>query len=110
KPARISKKLSLKRLLNKTRPPNGDVESLMAHEADWLANVVRAKAPERPIWERAIQKAERRFKELTPQKLPIEIWRDNQRRLAKISTLPSRPIYRRAALSLERQSKPTRAT
>ena len=110
KPARISKKLSLKRLLNKTRPPNGDVEPILAHQADWLASVVWAKALERPIWERAIQKAERRFNELTPQKRPIEIWRDNQRRLAKISTPPSRPMYLRAALSLERQGKSTRST
>ena len=110
KPARISKKLSLKRLLNKTRPPNGDVEPILAHQADWLASVVWAKALERPIWERAIQKAERRFNELTPQKRPIEIWRDNQRRLAKISTPPFRPMYLRAALSLERQGKSTRST
>lgn len=110
KSARISKKLGLKRLLSKTKPPKGEVEFLMTHQADWLASVVRAKAPERPIWELAIQKAQRRFKELTPQKRPIEIWRDNQRRLAEISNSPSRPMYRRVALSIEQQGKPTRST
>jgi hypothetical protein len=98
----ISRKLGLKKVLSKTRPRKEKAEFLMAFQAEWLANLVWAKAPERPIWDSAIQKAERRYKELSPQRRPIEIWQDNQRRLLEISTPPFRRPDQ-GARSLERQ-------
>lgn len=106
---RVSKKLGLKKLLNKIKPSRGKEEFVMAHQAEWLANVVWAKAPERPIWESAIQKAEQRVNELTPKKSPSQLFQERMRRLAEISASTFRPPYK-GARSLERQGRPTQSS
>ena len=108
---RVSKKLGMKGLLRKTKPRKDNDEALIAYEAKWLARLVLAKAPERPIWENAIEKAERRVRELTPQKRPSEMWWDGVwrgiRRSEELAAPCVRPVYKGGARSImERQGRP----
>jgi hypothetical protein len=80
----------------------------MGYQAEWLANIVWALAPERSIWERSLNKAQHRIIELKPkEKTPSEVYEDRMQRLAELSASPpARKIYHGAANHLKRQDKP----
>lgn len=89
-------------LFNKNRPTQG--KDAPGHQAEWLANVVWAIAPEQPIWDSAFDKAEHRVSELTPKrKTPSEMYKDRIRRLVEISASPARRPRDPGAWSLGRQ-------
>ena len=60
----VAKKLGTKILFEKTRPVQIPDEFFEAHRAKWLATVIWTRAREAPIWERALEKAKRRAREL----------------------------------------------
>jgi hypothetical protein len=103
-----SKRRGVKRLFNRTRPSQGKDAFWTGYQAEWLANIVWAIAPERPIWESALKKAELRISELTPKrKKPIEVYEDRMKHLAELSASPPpRKIYYGAKHHVERQGKP----
>ena len=106
---KVSTKKGERRLFNKTRPPIKRGTKSGWHQEEWLANIVWAMAPERPIWDRALKKAHNRIKELEPKKAPIDAYWDWQARLAGLSNIPPRPIYP-GARSMERQGKSASTT
>jgi hypothetical protein len=106
---RVSTKKGERRLFNKTRPPLKRGTKPGWHQEEWLANIVWAMAPERPIWDRALKKANGRIKELEPKKAPIDAYWDRQVRLAGLSNIPPRPIFQ-GARSMQRQGKPASTT
>jgi hypothetical protein len=63
-PIKLTKQLNLRERFLRTMPRVQPELLYMAHLAKWLAVLLRAEAPERPIWERAIEKAGKRSKEL----------------------------------------------
>lgn len=64
RPMKLSKQLNLRQRFQRTRPRFQQDLSYMAYLAKWLAALLRAEAPERPIWERAIEKSGKRSREL----------------------------------------------
>lgn len=104
---KVSKRKGVGGLFNKTRPPNMEDAVWMPHHAEWLANIVWTIAPERPIWESALEKAERRIGELKPKKTPTEMIQDRIRHLQWVSTSTFRPMYYGARNHMKRQGKPT---
>ena len=104
--ARSLKNLGLKALLRQTRPIKEKDVLFLADYGKWLANILSARFPGRPIWERAMQKADRRIKELVQvkTKTPLELFRDKQQRLDWISAGPA-PRKRGSAYQLQRQGK-----
>jgi hypothetical protein len=110
---RVSTKKGEKRLFNKTRPPLKRGTESGWHQGEWLANIVWTMAPERPIWDRALKKAERRLRELRPKVTPLEAYDEailNRRaRLIELTNLPARPMYH-GARTMQRQGKPTSTT
>jgi hypothetical protein len=100
----VSRKNGVKELFNRTRPAHEKDAFWISYQAAWLANVVRAIAPERPIWESALDKAENRVSELTPKRNPpIEIYQDPILRWATLSASPARRAPYTGAWSLGRQ-------
>lgn len=62
---KLLKKHNFKKRLRLTRPPvTSDIP--LVHPIEWLAILILAEVPERPIWEAAIVKAAKRAKELKP--------------------------------------------
>ena len=106
---KVSSKKGEKRLFNKTRPPLKRSSKLGWHQGEWLANIVWAIAPERPIWDSALKKAKHRIKELDPKKTPLEAYYEanlnRQARLMELINLPARQMYH-GAISMQRQGKP----
>ena len=88
-----SKNLGWKALIRETRPFKEKDAFWLAHYGEWLANILTARFPERPIWERGLQKAEDRKKELLPVRTPIQAYHDRLDRLAEISKGPARRTY-----------------
>lgn len=107
---KVSKTKAKHGLFSKTRPPKRKDAFWFAYQADWLANVVWAKAPELPIWERAIKKAEQRIGELKPApKKPLELWLDRKRQsITAEQSIPWRPMWKGAGV-MPRQGKPAPA-
>jgi hypothetical protein len=107
---RVSNKKREKRLFNKTRPPLKRGANSGWHQGEWLANIVWTIAPERPIWDSALKKAERRIKELEPKRTPLEAYNEanlnRQARLIELTNLPARPMCHGARL-MQRQGRPT---
>lgn len=95
------------RIFYRTRPPEAEETVWMSYLTEWLANVVWAMAPERQIWENALEKARSRVGELTPKPdPPIVIMLNTQQRRAELYVSSARPRYKGAS-SLQRQGKPT---
>ena len=90
---RFSKRLSTRELSKRTRPTEGEGEFWMEYQARWLARVISAKTPERPIWKRALQKTTRRANELEPRKTPRQRYDEKVKHLAWISQGPERRKY-----------------
>jgi hypothetical protein len=70
----------------------------MDYQAEWLANIVWAKAKERPVWENALEKAKRRDGELDvkAKRTPIQIFRETRDRRQQLGAAPVRRKYRAA--------------
>jgi hypothetical protein len=69
---KVRKSLPLKRRFKLTRPHPDNEEVTTAHLARWLALFLKSEVPERPIQDRAIDKAQARRKELkAPDVRPI---------------------------------------
>ena len=98
----VSKKLELPSLFRKTRPHATNGIPAHVHQREWLANILWAIAPESPIREIALRKAEHRASELTSTRTPSEMYQDRVRRLAELSASPVRPADK-GAWSLKRQ-------
>lgn len=80
----------------------------MDYQAEWLANIVLAKAPEPPIWERSLTKAQKRAAELNVEDMrtPLEAYDDNEARLAEIRFGPNnRLVYPGGASRMLRQGR-----
>jgi hypothetical protein len=108
RPVRVSQKLELKARFRKMRPIEAEDTFWINYQGEWLANVVWASAPERPIRERALQKAASRAGELIPKRTPSELYQDRKRRLAEIFASPARrKVVGNGARSLERQGRST---
>jgi hypothetical protein len=89
----VSKKLGMKGLLKKTKPPLDEDVELMGYQAMWLARAILATAPEKPIWENAIEKAEKRIGELTPpRERPFASWGQ----IKYLDPQPPRPFFKGA--------------
>lgn len=56
-PIKLTKRLTLKQCFARTRPPYEVGDLWMGYQAKWLANLLLAEAAEKPIRERAIEKA-----------------------------------------------------
>jgi hypothetical protein len=78
---KVSKRLELKAQFGKMRPKKDEDIEWMAHQAKWIANILWAIAPEGPIFDSALRKAESRAQELKPKRTPIEMYRERQMRL-----------------------------
>lgn len=112
-PMKLPKTRNLRQRFQRTRPSADPDLNYMAHLAQWLAVFLRAEAPERPIWECAIDKAGKRSKELRvrltiAQHLQIR----QERELLKILGPPPRRHYVNEARRLPRQGSqaPNEAT
>jgi hypothetical protein len=90
---RLSKKLSPKQRFERTRPQPQADEFWMEHWARWLAILIWSEAREEPIWDRAIEKARRRAKELRIKMTPMERYEERLIMLAKKSASPPRRKY-----------------
>lgn len=110
---KVSNKKGEKRLFDKTRPPLKRGSKSERHQGEWLANIVWAIAPERPIWDSALKKAASRLKELRPKQTPLEAYNEvklnQQARVIELTHLPARPMYH-GARTMQRQGKPTSTT
>jgi hypothetical protein len=106
---RVSQKLGLKGLWRRTKPGHEKEEIWLSWQAKWLAEAVWAKAPERPIWESAIEKAKRRVGELTVEKRRYESLQDRLRKQEDVLSSTFRRPYK-GARSLERQGRPTQSS
>lgn len=93
RPLKIPKRLDLRRRFLKSRPQVQEGVHYMAYQAYWLATLLRAEAPERPIWEGAIDKAEKRSKELRVKLTIRQQLEVRQRELELLPGPPPRPRY-----------------
>ena len=90
-PIKLTKRLTLKQCFARTRPPYEDGDLWMGYQAKWLANLLLAEAAEKPIRERAIEKAGERAKELRIRMTPMQLYAQRIARLAHIAApLPRR--------------------
>jgi hypothetical protein len=80
-----------------TRPLEEIGEEWMSHRARWLAILMLAEVAERPIRERALEKAGRRGKELRIQTTPLQLFQEKRRWLADLGNVPRRKVYEPAA-------------
>jgi hypothetical protein len=87
---RVSKRRSPKARLNAIRPAPRPDELWIEHRAEWLANLIWTIAPERPIWQRALQKVRKRSKELERKKSPFEASTDEVVRKLLLGLEPPR--------------------
>jgi hypothetical protein len=96
-------------LFEQTQPP-ATANSWTEYQSEWLANIVLAKAPEHPIWERAVEKAIRRAGELKVEdkRTPSQVYLDRQKHEVEMKACPSpRRYFPGGAFSMPRQgSKP----
>ena len=104
---KLPKRLGLKERFLRTRPQvKGDLFYL-TYRAEWLATLLVSEVAETKIRERAIEKAEKRSKELRIMKPGMELWKERGQRYAEISArLPRRPVYLGGArLHMKRQGQ-----
>src|SRR5581483_3664979 len=83
----IRKSAGFPTLLRQTEPEREPDEFEFEHQLKWLANLVWAYATERPIWEAALDKANRRSSEL--RRSHREEVQARARRLATLGDSPS---------------------
>jgi hypothetical protein len=107
-PLKLPKRLDLRQRFQRTRPPVQEDLLYMAHLANWLAVLLRAEAPERPIWERAIEKAGKRSGELHVRLTISEHFRARRERELKLWELllegpPPRKRYPKGARTMAKQ-------
>lgn len=107
---RATKSMEIGELFRQARPPEDDDEDVfwMGYQSEWLANVILAKAPLRPIWESALKKAQKRAAELkvVDTRAPLEAYADNEARLVELRFgLNNRPIYPGGASRMLRQGR-----
>jgi hypothetical protein len=105
---RATKSMGIDELFRQTRPPEDEDVFWMDHQSEWLANVILAKAPIRPIWESALMKAQKRAAELNVEdtRTPLEAYTDNEARLVEVRFgLKNRPIYPGGASRMLRQGR-----
>jgi hypothetical protein len=107
RPVRIPVDMDLKEIFRLARPDVEEADSRMEHRGKWMAKVVWAKAPEHPIWKRALGKAVDRAGELTPPRSQADRDRDRKERLPTIADLPVRLNRDVGASALGGQGKPT---
>ena len=104
KPKRISKKLDLRAQLKAAKPRRAASDNPLEQRAEWLAHFIRARFPERAIWERAMAKALKREKELAPGHSLAETLRSRSWEPTFIQ-IPARPITRPAREVMKRQGR-----
>lgn len=90
---RLSRMLTPKQRFQRTRPQPDPDQFWMVQQARWLATLIWSEAREEPIWDRALEKAERRRSELRVKMTPLERWVKTRERLADITAGPSRRRY-----------------
>jgi hypothetical protein len=106
-PVRVPEEMDLEEIFRLARPDVEEGAPRMKHRGKWIANVVWAKAPERPIWKRALGKAVDRAGELTPPRSQVDRDRDRKERLPTIADLPVRQNRDVGARALGREGRPT---
>lgn len=107
-PMKLPKRLELRQRFRRTRPQLQQDTLFMAYLAKWLAVLLRAEAPERPIWERAIEKAGKRSRELHVRlTIPQQFQVRRQRALDISEGPPPRRRYSGEAWRLGKQGSPT---
>ena len=93
-PKRRTKRKGLAGLFARLRPGDDSHVHYLELEAEWLANVIRAIAPQRFIWEQAFRKAQRRLTDLEIKKRkmrsPMQVWREREERTREIQIAPTR--------------------
>ena len=90
RPPTLPKLLTVKHRFLLARPPYAEDIALIANMARWLAILVLADAPERDIWERAIDKARKRAPELRVKLTLEEHFQVARERKRKIEMGPPR--------------------
>jgi hypothetical protein len=90
---RIPSRLGTVALFEVLCPEEKTEEFWVDHRARWLAIIIYSKTPERPIWERSLEKAAARAFELNQPKTPEEVYEDGLVRRLLIDLLPSRRSY-----------------
>jgi hypothetical protein len=79
-PVVLVKRLDVAGLFKQFRPAeNGDTAKL-EHQAEWLANIVRATAPEPQIWRSTLAKVRLRADEIEPKKSLVELYHEGRKR------------------------------
>jgi hypothetical protein len=107
RPEKFAKRTSLKQRIAKTRPLFRQDVIFMPYMAEWLATLLLAEMPLRPIWERAIEKAGKRSKELRIKRTARQLYEERRQWLQQISaTPPPRKVYSGgAARHMQRQGQ-----
>jgi hypothetical protein len=102
---KATKRLGIAGLFEQAQPPANADTFWMDYQAEWLANIVLAKAPEHPIWEDALEKAKRRACELKAkdERTPSQAYKDRLRHIAEIEAGPAPRPYRKGASSMRKQ-------
>jgi hypothetical protein len=92
---KATKRLGASGLVRKARPGKAGERFWMDYQAEWLTNIVWAKATERPVWENALEKAERRAGELDvkAKRTLIQILRETYVRRQALGATPVRRKY-----------------
>jgi len=90
---RIPKRLGITALFKATCPEVVADQFWMEHQAEWLANIIWIRSPERPIWERAIQKAKALAKTSEPDKSIADLYAERELRLSLRHLSPARRRY-----------------
>lgn len=102
----IPKKISIREVFQMSCPQEHEGEFWLIHRGRWIAKIVWAYAPERVIWQRALQKVYKRADELDPPAHPLKNFWKHQLRIKTIGETPPRPHYPGGARSMKRQGKP----
>ncbi len=87
---RVSKKLNPKQRFERTRPQPQADEFWMEYQARWLAALVWSEAKEEPIWDRALEKAVNRGKDLRIKMTPMERYQERLKLNSEKSGSPPR--------------------
>jgi hypothetical protein len=88
---KVKRSLPLKQRFRLTRPVPENDEAINAHGARWLALYLKSEAPERPIQDRAIDKAQARrteLKKVEPKKTGLQLYYDTALKFAELSASP----------------------
>ncbi len=104
---RVSKRVDVKAQLRAVRPKRPKSDHPIEEHAEWMARFVRARFPEPIIWQRALEKSEKREKELVLVRTLVETVRSRPWE-PRLINIPPRPVTRPAREVMKRQGrKPT---